>query len=207
MTAAGTDAWADAPEIVSGVPSAPTPAASMTGDMNNAWWKFTSTEAGRLMLDTAQSYGSTWKDTRLAVYTGADEASKVQVAFHDDVSGSVYTSALSMHTQAGVTYHIEVSCFASELPGLNYVLNPVFQAHGEGIELGLGTVVDVYPSSGGPWPQVLYGDPASLWSDGEDSTYFYSERNLPVTGGSYAVAGRAVLQPIEAAPEAVVDFG
>lgn len=68
------------------------------------WWKFTTTDAGPVSVNTI---GSTY-DTVLRVYTGASIGTLSLIASDDDSGGS-FTSLLSFAGAAATTYYVQVS--------------------------------------------------------------------------------------------------
>lgn len=68
------------------------------------WWKFTTTDAGPVSVNTI---GSTY-DTVLRVYTGASIGTLSLIASDDDSGGS-FTSLVSFAGAAATTYYVQVS--------------------------------------------------------------------------------------------------
>jgi hypothetical protein len=87
---------------------------------HTAWWMFEGT-GGDVTVDTA---GSTF-DTIVGIYT-YDGASYTQVACADDVEtpqGYSLQAVLTIGTDAGVTYYIQVGGFGGEVGRLELALS------------------------------------------------------------------------------------
>ena len=82
---------------------------------HSVWWKFVSPFNGFIQIDTA---GSAY-DTVLSVYTGSKVTALSRVAQNDDadVTPPVKTSLVSIAVTKGVTYHIAVDGFSSDVTG------------------------------------------------------------------------------------------
>ena len=76
------------------------------------WWDWTAPEDGRFVFNT---HGSEF-DTVLTVFSGAKQASLVEVAANDD-DGDVATSSVTVDADEGETYHVLVEAKDST-PGL-----------------------------------------------------------------------------------------
>ncbi|MGB3613546.1 MAG: hypothetical protein WBA10_07095, partial [Elainellaceae cyanobacterium] len=94
----------------SGEPDEPNHAAA-SDVLNSAWWTWTAPTSDQVLLNT---FGSNF-DTTLAVYTGTDLSTLVEVAANDDQEsgdGSIVQSAVMFEAVAGTTYHIAVDGFS-----------------------------------------------------------------------------------------------
>ena len=87
--------------------------ADVSDVLNSAWWTWTAPTSAQVLLDT---FGSDF-DTTLAVYTGTDLDTLVEVAANDDsesFDGGTTQSAVAFDAVAGTTYQIAVDGFSGE---------------------------------------------------------------------------------------------
>lgn len=145
--------------------------------LNSLWWSWTATQSGTLILDT---YGSNF-DTTLAVYSGAQVDSLVEVASNDDSEDSLQSRLLA-EVVAGRTYRIAVDGYATRSGNivLDYLystndgrpLNDDFEERIQ-IELedGFGLVTGANIDGTGESEEPVHGDIASPLS----SVWWYFE--------------------------------
>jgi hypothetical protein len=81
-----------------------------SGLTTSIWYKFTAPATGNYRASTAGSVAPA-DDTVLAVYTGSAVNALTLVGQNDDVSGSVFTSAVTFAATSGVTYYIAVDSY------------------------------------------------------------------------------------------------
>lgn len=123
-----------------------------TGQGKSVWWNWTAPESGNFIINTS---GSAF-DTVLAVYTGTNANSLVNVASNEDRSPLDWTSQVTIPAVAGTTYHIAVDSFRDDSEGeikLNGfrsgMLSIIRQPAGLSVELGKRAVFDVSVLSDG----------------------------------------------------------
>ena len=84
-----------------------------SGQGKSVWWRWTAPVDMNVTFNTR---GSAF-DTALAVYTGSDANSLVEVASNDDRSALDWTSQVLFPAIAGTTYHIAVDSFRADAAG------------------------------------------------------------------------------------------
>ena len=97
--------------------------AHIYGPYRSMWFEITAPGAGRLNIDTS---GSAF-DTTLAVYTGTDLATLINVAENDDAPGTL-TSAVSLSPTSTTTYLVAVDGYNANTGSIS--LNWAFTAAG-----------------------------------------------------------------------------
>ena len=126
----GGDSWTNATSITIGTeytsdPSSNSAVAAAGADYPYwaMWWKFTPSEDGVVQLDSMQ--GTANDDTVIALYRGADEASKILVSGGDDIWDDGFSEVFAS-VQAGTEYHVALGQYSTTLQPMSLVLHTKF---------------------------------------------------------------------------------
>lgn len=117
MSTIGGDSWDTAGTLTAGVAPETDHALFDMGPGSpyfSAWWTFEVAEESLVTIDTyASTTISEDPDTKLYVYSGADEGSKVEVAYNDD-EGDAYLSRVQFVAAAATVYHVQCGTYGSD---------------------------------------------------------------------------------------------
>lgn len=167
--------------------------AGVSDPLNSAWWSWTASASGQVLLNT---FGSDF-DTSLAVYTGSSLDSLTTVASNNDADGSLQ-SEVTFDAVAGTTYQIAVDGF-NDATG-NIALDLTLNATNP---LPSNTVDLILDFNGG---LVRAGQGYDIPSAGVDGFTFSEFTALDRNDGTAGNATEQILQIVAGVREDFADF-